>query len=398
MVLAHLFGLVLSAGSGPRSPLELIFLAAVLGPTAVFAKYRSLWMVLPFAILAAIGVTLGLLRVPMPLSSLITIGTLLVLGAALAANRPMSARWAAALGAIAVSGHAWATTQALVENVSRSTATAAGAALVAIFVFYVGLVVARDLRVAELPVSMRLLGAVVATLAVFWRVGEYQEWFEREVATDAALGLARLPLLALALVALALVLWIRHRRAAREVGSREQLLGAHWFALGGAFLLLPFGTLVVPNPFFASYAPRGEGARLVMSRVLSDTYQALNIEDESELYDTLEESVTGDLVDDLYLDNRRRLTSGMRAGTEITIRGVNVLEIGEPGEGMTGERGYSYDCRWAVVARVQHLQHVHHRRNVFNGVLTLRADKGRWKISGVELHSEEREVVPWEPT
>ena len=108
--------------------------------------------------------------------------------------------------------------------------------------------------------------------------------------------------------------------------------------------------------------------------------------------------MTGDLVGDLYLDNRRRMTAGVRAGTEVTIRGVSVLEIGEPIEGVTAEEGYSYDCRWSVVARVQHIQHVHHRRNIYNGVLTLRPVDGRWKIAGVELLSEDREVVPWEPT
>jgi hypothetical protein len=120
--------------------------------------------------------------------------------------------------------------------------------------------------------------------------------------------------------------------------------------------------------------------------------------DENEVYDTLAESVTGDLVDDLYLDNRRRLIAGMREGTEVTVRGVNVLEIGEPIEGLTKENGFSYDCRWTVVARVQHLQHVHHRQNTYSGVLTLRAEDDRWKIAGVELLSEDREVVPWEPT
>jgi hypothetical protein len=154
----------------------------------------------------------------------------------------------------------------------------------------------------------------------------------------------------------------------------------------------------VPNPFFAAYAPRGGGARLIMTKVLSDTYQALNIKDEEELYDTLATSVTGDLIGDLYLDNRRRLTAGTRQGTEVTIRGVRVLDIGEPAEVTAAEGGYSYDCRWAVVARVQHLQHVHHRRQIYSGELTLRAEEGRWKVAGVELFSEDRVVLPWDPT
>jgi hypothetical protein len=41
---------------------------------------------------------------------------------------------------------------------------------------------------------------------------------------------------------------------------------------------------------------------------------------------------------------------------------------------------------------------VHHRRQIYGGVLTLRAEESRWKVAGVELFSEDREVLPWEPT
>ena len=198
-----------------------------------------------------------------------------------------------------------------------------------------------------------------------------------------------MPLLSLAVLLVAAFLWLRFRKTENRV---------YRIAFLGAFLLLPYGTAVVPNPFFAAYAPRGDGARLIMTRVLSDTYRAFNIEDEDELYDTLAKSVAGELVDDLYLDNRRRLTAGTRQGTKVTIRRVNILEIGEPTEVEGGEGGYSYDCRWAVVARVQHLQHVHHRQQIYSGVLTLRAEDDRWKVAGVELHSEDRVVLPWEPT
>jgi len=397
MVLAQLVGISVAAGGGSRVPLEFSLLAAVLGPTLVLAGRKGLRMSLGFLAMAAIGVTMGLLRTPLPLAALLTLGSLLVLGGALSLNRPLGARWVLVIFVVAVPAQAWSTALTLVENVSRSTAVTIGSVLVAVCVFYASLAASRNLRVGDPSIPVRLLGASAAVLAVVWRFEEYQVWFERVVATEEALGLVRLPLLSFGLLIVAVLLWVRWRRQRRESGLHHGLQGSFWLAFAGAFLLLPHGTVVVQNPFFALHAPRGDGARLIMSRVLSDTYQALNIKDEEELYDTLAESVTGDLVGDLYLDNRRRMTAGVRAGTEVTIRGVSVLEIGEPTEGLTAEEGYSYDCRWSVVARVQHIQHVHHRRNIYNGVLTLRPVDGRWKIAGVELLSEDREVVPWEP-
>ena len=211
-------------------------------------------------------------------------------------------------------------------------------------------------------------------------MGEYRSWFDREVATEAALGLARMPLLALGVP--------RSRswcgRAAAAWRRSSVWKSARELALGGARCRVPRAVrdVAVPNPFFEPHAPRGEDARRVATRVLTDTYFAFNLADEEELYDTLAANVTGDLVDDLYLDGRRRLTAGTREGTQVTVRDVSVLEIGEPFGGVSAEEGFSYDCSWAVVARVQHLQHIHHRQNLYNGVLTLQSDGGRWKICG----------------
>jgi urease accessory protein len=397
MVVALLVGVGISGGSGLRTPLEFALLAVVLGPTLALIGRRDLGHSAGFLSLAAIGAVFGLARVPLPAASLLTLGSLLVLGGALAAARPLGSRWALAVAVVVVPAHSWATAEVLVENVSRSTAATFGATLIAVCVFHASLMASRDLR-GEATLPVRLLGAFIAVLAVAWRLAEYRTWFEREVATEAALGLARLPVLSIGLLMVALVWWTRSRRRTRSQEPEHRPQRLHRLACIGAFLLLPYGTLAVPNPFFAAYAPRGDGARLIMTKVLSDTYQALNIEDEEELYDALAESVTGDLIGDLYLDNRRRLTAGTRQGTEVTIRGVNVLDIGEPTEVAAAGGGYSYTCQWAVVARVQHLQHVHHRRQIYGGVLTLRAEEGRWKVAGVELHSEDRVVLPWDPT
>ena len=270
--------------------------------------------------------------------------------------------------------------------------------MVAICIFYAVLSVARSLDTEKLPTPIRLAVGFIAVIAVLWRVGEYRRWFDLEVATEAALGLARLPLLAMACAALAIMLWPRRRRVAQELGLEKEQRSWHWVALGAALLVVPYGTVAVPNPFFEPHAPRGADAGRVLTRVLSDTYHAFNLADEEELYDTLAANVTGDLVDDLYLDGRRRLTAGTREGTRVTVRDVSVVGVGEPFGGASAEEGFSYDCSWAVVARVQHLQHIHHRRNLYNGVLTLQSESGRWKISGVELVSEDRAVVPWNPT
>ena len=396
--LALLVGMALTTGSGPRQSLEFLLLAAVAAPTVARAGRAGDRAFMVFAGLAAVGAAAGMLGLALPGAALLVLGPLIVLAGALALGRPFPSPWALGLACLGATASAWSAALALMENVSRAPAVTVGLVLVAVCIFYAALSVARSLDTEKLPTPIRLAVGCVAVIAVLWRVGEYRRWFDLEVATEAALGLARLPLLAMACAALAIMLWPRRRRVAQELGLEKEQRSWHWVALGAALLVVPYGTVAVPNPFFEPHAPRGADAGRVLTRVLSDTYHAFNLADEEELYDTLAANVTGDLVDDLYLDGRRRLTAGTREGTRVTVRDVSVVGVGEPFGGASAEEGFSYDCSWAVVARVQHLQHIHHRRNLYNGVLTLQSESGRWKISGVELVSEDRAVVPWNPT
>ena len=204
--------------------------------------------------------------------------------------------------------------------------------------------------------------------------------------------------LAIVLVMAAAVCWPRRRRVLSELGIERRTSVTHWVLVGLAFFLLPIGTFAARNPFFEPRVPSGEDARRVISQVLWNTYHAFNLTDEDELYDRLSESVTRDLVADLYLDSRRRLTAGTREGAEVTVRDVTVVEVGDKAQGTNAEAGYAYACRWIVTARVRHLQHVHHRQNIYSGNLTIKVDGEKWKIAGVELTSEDRVVLPWKPT
>jgi hydrogenase/urease accessory protein HupE len=399
MVLARLVAFGLLAGEVQRAPIELVLLALVLGPILGVAGVGGGWTVVGFAVLAAAGLAPGLLGVPLPLAGIVVSGSLLLFGAALAADRPLASRWAVVVGVLATVGHSWTTGLELLENVSKSTGAATGAVLAASCVLFAGLASARELRAAApFPTWVRIMGVGVAAAAALWRLADYRLWWDTRVATEAALGLFRIPVVSALLVVAAILAWPRRGRVLKELGVEHRSRAAHWLLLGAAFLLLPFGTVAVRNPFFEPHAPRGEDARRVVAKVLSETYHAFNLVDEDELYDTLADNVTGDLVDDLYLDSRRRLTAGTREGAEVAVRDVSVLDIGDPLDLVEAGPRFAYDCRWVVTARVRHLQHVHHRQNIYSGMLTLEIDGDRWKIAGVELTSEDRVVLPWKPT
>ena len=122
----------------------------------------------------------------------------------------------------------------------------------------------------------------------------------------------RLPVLAMILLLGAWLAWPRRRRFASQPGAGAP--GAHWALLGLAFFVLPLGTLRVDIPFHAPDAPSAAEAGRVMDTLLTDTYLAFNLADEDAAFDRLAENLSQDLVADVYLDSRRRLTSGHPGG------------------------------------------------------------------------------------
>ena len=120
---------------------------------------------------------------------------------------------------------------------------------------------------------------------------------------------------------------------------------------------------------------------------------AFNLPGEDAAFDRLERNLSEELVPGVYLDSRRRLTAGTRKGAEVTVKDVSVISVDVPIAFNLGDRSFTYPCKWVVTARVKHWQHIHDRQNKYVGELTIRVENDRWKISHLELLSEEREVV-----
>jgi hypothetical protein len=209
-------------------------------------------------------------------------------------------------------------------------------------------------------------------------------WFS-PFAADWAMAKLRIPLLSL--VSLALLVW-------GVIGIKRKRIR---FATAGCLLLmalalLPYGVARASVPFLSPAVPSAKQARLIIEPMLSEIYHALNLDDESQTYDRLAEQATGNLVTDLYLDSRRRLVAGTREGALVVVKQLALQDVGAPRATEGGNPAYS--CRWTVTAKVTHWQHIHQRRNVYEGELRLSVENDRWKLAGLNLRSEEREVVP----
>ncbi|MBL7472708.1 hypothetical protein [Robertkochia sediminum] len=200
------------------------------------------------------------------------------------------------------------------------------------------------------------------------------------------------PLLSLGLLVAAILFWPRRKKVHKDMGIEKQKPALSLLLLGLSLCCLPVKT-GMNNPWFSTANMDQKQIQAVMQQVLSNTYTAFNIEDEEALYEALSSNVDEQLLDNMYLDSRRRLTMGLREGSEVTVEEVRVNLLGHA-ETPSGESGLSYPASWTVTARVKHLKHIHYRRNRYTGTIEMKTDNDTWKISKIILDSEDREVIP----
>ena len=124
--------------------------------------------------------------------------------------------------------------------------------------------------------------------------------------------------------------------------------------------------------------------------------RAFDLREEDRIYDTLERSVSGDLLADVYLETRRSLELENQGGARAKVKDVEMFQV-QPGALRREDDGdLTFDVRgsWIVTGSVGHWGHIHQRRNQYAARLTIRSVDGNWKITALELLEELRITTP----
>lgn len=163
------------------------------------------------------------------------------------------------------------------------------------------------------------------------------------------------------------------------------------FALAGATLAVaswfaPSPSILVPIPSSVR-PPSGEEAAPTIHALLYNVYRALDFRDEEVIFDRLAQSLTGDVLERVYLEMRRGLRLENQGGARVRVREVDLLEI-EPEQ--SDDDGLRYRTKWNATGSVGHWGHTHMRTNQYDARITLSSSEGRWRIAGIEILEEQR--------
>jgi hypothetical protein len=153
-------------------------------------------------------------------------------------------------------------------------------------------------------------------------------------------------------------------------------------------IALPYAQASLPNPISRRATLETREAKSVLHALLYNVYRAFDRRDESLVYDRLAQSITGDLLTDIYLQVRRGMELENQGGARVKIDDVQMLEVDEEKE--STEPGLAYRCRWTAAGSVGHWGHIHRRTNLYDATITIEPVDGVWKITAIDLREEQR--------
>jgi len=217
----------------------------------------------------------------------------------------------------------------------------------------------------------------------------YQMPMVAQIELDESLTTMKIPL-ASVLCLLALVpvaLQIRKRRQnAKPVGLH---IGLVIFFMAGSALLYPFLKVAVAKPSVMAPKMIDKDAVSVLNSLLKNIYRSFDFREEEDVYDRLATSVSGNLLSEIYLQNRKSLVVTQAGGARARVKEVEILDV-DVNHLDDRPLGLLFRATWTAMGSVGHWGHIHIRKNQYEADITVEPVDGAWKITGLELLEEKR--------
>jgi hypothetical protein len=164
---------------------------------------------------------------------------------------------------------------------------------------------------------------------------------------------------------------------------------AGFFAM--AFLARGALCLEVASPFGPKFRmPDAAQARLVFESLHRNIYRAFDYEKESDIYDTLVQSVKGELLDRVYTEVYESLVMKEQGGAVAKVQSVSIREAVPEIPSDANARFFRVDCRWRVTGQVGHWGHTHQRTNEYAALYTVEHGPEGWRIGDVRISDQHR--------
>jgi hypothetical protein len=217
----------------------------------------------------------------------------------------------------------------------------------------------------------------------------YQMPTVAEVGVNESLTTLKIPLASVLCLLALLPLGLQIRKRNKNIRSVGLFIGLAAVLIAGSVLLYPFLNVAVAKP--AALAPKMTNANAVtvLNSLLKNIYRSFDFREEEDVYDRLATSVSGDLLSEIYLQNRKSLVVTQAGGARARVKEVEILDV-DVNQLDNYPLGLLFHAKWTAMGSVGHWGHIHIRKNQYEANISVEPVDGAWKITGLELLEEKR--------
>jgi hypothetical protein len=171
-------------------------------------------------------------------------------------------------------------------------------------------------------------------------------------------------------------------------GSVKPLFGLVCLLAIGALVLIPVFQIPVGGSARASQFSAEDG-RVVLDSLMKNVYRAFDFREEADVYDKLAICVSGELLADLYLQQRQSLVVEQAGGAQAKVKEVAIEDVGVS-KSRQQDGALDLRAQWTALGQVGHWGHIHSRQNRYDAIVTIKPVAGAWRIIDLELIEEKR--------
>ncbi len=210
-----------------------------------------------------------------------------------------------------------------------------------------------------------------------------------KVALDESLTTLKIPLASVLCLLVLLPVALQIRKQWQRAIRRGLYIGLAVLLIAGSVLLYPFMKIAVAKPAVIAPKMTDKDAVVVLDSLLKNIYRSFDFREEEDVYDRLATSVSGDLLSDIYLQNRKSLVVTQAGGARARVKEVKIRNV-EVSSLKDRPLGLMFHAKWTALGTVGHWGHIHTRENLYDANITVEPVDAAWKITGLELLEEKR--------
>ena len=199
----------------------------------------------------------------------------------------------------------------------------------------------------------------------------------------------KLPVLSMLAVLALLPIGFQIRKHKKNAKRRGLLSALIVVSILGGILLFPFMQVPISKPAILVPQLKDKEAEKVLESLLQNVYRSFDFREEEDVYDRLATSVTGELLSDIYLQNRKSLVVTQAGGARARVKEIKIIDV-KVDHHKDRPLALSFHSKWTAMGTVGHWGHIHARKNFYEAKITVEPVDGAWKITHMELLEEKR--------